>query len=155
MKLSTLGTGTAGAVALALGALVMAPSASAVGPTTATVQIQCRDWGTGQAKLEAQQDGSTAAITFSTPVVFATHYIPANTIDTTITLSNARGEDVTFKGKANPLWNLLGQAFDSGPVTGTVAPGDVLEFKSVTSTISTLTISCTAISPQTPGPFVF
>lgn len=52
-------------------------------------------------------------------------------------------------------WNKLGQPFDSGPVTGTVAPGDVLEVGSLPSTYGTLLVSCTATSPQNPGPFVF
>lgn len=155
MKLRTLGSGTVGAAALAMGALVVAPPASAVGPATATIQINCGDWGSGQARLDAQQNGSAATITFSTPVVWASHSIPANMMETTLTLSNARGGTVTFKGKANPAWTLLGQAFNSGPLTGTVAPGDVLEAKSLTSTVGTFRVDCTATSLQNPGPFVF
>lgn len=155
MKLSTFGTGMAGAAALAMGALVMAPSASAVAPTTATVQINCGDWGSGQATLDAQQNGTAAAITFSTSVVWATHSFPANSMQTTLTLSDAHGAEVTFTGQSNPAWTLLGQAYNSGPVTGTVTPGEALEVKSLTSTYGTFTMHCTATSPQNPGPFVF
>lgn len=155
MKLSTFGTGMAGAAALAMSALAMAPSASAVAPTTATVQVNCGDWGSGQARLDAQQNGSAAAITFSTPVVWATHSFPANSMRTTLTLSDAHGGEVTFTGQSNPAWTLLGQAYNSGPLTGTVTPGEALEVTSLTSTYGTFTMHCTATSLQNPGPFVF
>ncbi|MFI0898476.1 hypothetical protein [Streptomyces sp. NPDC020983] len=155
MKLSIFGTGTAGAAALAVGALVMAPSASAVAPTTATVQVNCGDWGSGQARLDARQDGTAAAVTFSTPVVWATHSFPADSMQTTLTLSDAHGAEVTFTGQSNPAWTLLGQAYNSGPLTGTVTPGEALEVKSLTSTYGTFTMHCTATSLQNPGPFVF
>jgi hypothetical protein len=155
MKISTLVSGTAGAAALAMGALAMAPPASAAAPTTATVQVDCGNWGTGQATLGAQQNGRTAAVTFTTPVVWATHSIPADSLRTTLTLSTANGEEVTLSGQSNPAWTLLGQPYASGPVTGTVPPGEPLQFASLTSTYGTLTVHCAAISEQSPGPFVF
>ncbi|GAB2587945.1 hypothetical protein GCM10027168_21000 [Streptomyces capparidis] len=155
MRISTLVSGTAGAAAVAMGALVMAPPASAVAPTTATVQVDCGGWGTGKATLQAQQNGGAATVTFSTPVVWAHHSIPADSLRTTLTLSDASGEEVTFSGKANPAWTLLGQPYDSGPLTGTVTPGEALRFTSITSTYGTFTVQCKAISPQSPGPFVF
>ncbi|MCO5969281.1 hypothetical protein [Actinoallomurus soli] len=156
MKLRTLVTGTAGTAALAMGALVTAPPALAVSPATATVQINCEGgWPSGQARLDVQQNGTTATITFTTSVVWTSHSIPANSMNTTLTMSNAHGGTVTFKGTSNPAWTLPWQPFNSGPLTGTVAPGDVLQAKSLTSTVGTLAINCTATSPQAPGPFVF
>jgi hypothetical protein len=157
MKIGTLVSGTAGAAVLAMGALAMAPAASAAAPTTATatVQVDCGGWGTGRATLAAQRDGSTATVTFTTPVVWATHSIPADSLRTTMTLSTAHGKEVTLNGQSNPAWTLLGRPYASGPVTGTVTPGEALSFKSLTSTYGTLTVHCTAVSAQSPGPFVF
>jgi hypothetical protein len=152
MKISTLVSGVA---AVAMGALAMAPTASAAAPTTATVQVDCGDWGTGKATLQAQHSGRAATVTFSTPVVWGTHYIPADSLQTTLTLSTASGKEVTFSGKSNPAWALIGQPYDSGPLTGTVTPGEALQFTSLTSTYGTLTVHCATISPQSPGPFVF
>jgi hypothetical protein len=152
MKFSTLAIGTAAMVA---GALVLAPTASAATPTTASVQVDCGAWGTGPATLRAGHNGSAATVTFATPVVWASHSIPANSLQTTATLTNASGEEVTFSGQSNPTWGQLGQPFYSGPLTGTVTPGDALQFTSITSTFGTLTVHCDATSPQSPAPFVF
>ncbi|MFJ9600835.1 hypothetical protein [Streptomyces althioticus] len=99
MKFSTLAIGTATMVA---GALVLAPTASAATPTTASVQVDCGAWGTGPATLRAGHNGSAATVTFATPVVWASHSIPANSLQTTATLTNASGEEVTFSGQSNP-----------------------------------------------------
>jgi hypothetical protein len=80
--------------------------------------------------------------------------MPADFMATTLTLTTADGEDVTFSGKSNPAMR-LGDGFDSGPLTGTVAPGEVLEAKSFTFTFLHFRVDCTVTSPQTPGPFVF
>ncbi|WP_051708006.1 MULTISPECIES: hypothetical protein [unclassified Streptomyces] len=141
--------------ALAMGALAMAPPASAAAPTTATVQVNCGDWGTGKATLGAQGTGGRATVTFTTPVVWASHSIPADSLRTTLTLSTANGKEVTLAGQSNPAWTLLGQPYASGPVTGTVTPGEPVQFKSLTSTYGTLTVHCVAVSAQSPGPFVF
>ncbi|MFE0363463.1 MULTISPECIES: hypothetical protein [Streptomyces] len=155
MKIGTLVSGVAGTAAVAVSALVMAPPASAAAPTTATVQVDCGDWGTGRATVTAEQREGAPAVTFSTPVVWAHHSIPADSISTTATLSAAHGRTATLTGKANPAWTLLGQPFDSGVLTGTVTPGEAYRFTSITSTFGSLTIHCTAVSAQTPGPFVF
>lgn len=155
MKISTFVSGTAGASALVMGALVVAPTASAATPTTATVQVDCGGWGTGKATLQAQLNGGAATVTFSTPVVWSSHSIPADSFRTTVTLSTASGKEVTFSGKSNPAWTLIGQPFDSGPVTGAVTPGEALQFTSITSTVGSFTVHCEATSPQSPGPFVF
>ncbi|MFJ6213771.1 hypothetical protein ACIQGZ_10640 [Streptomyces sp. NPDC092296] len=154
MKPSTLGTGTAGAAALAVGALLIAPTASAVTPTTATVQANCGDFGSGEIRLEATQNGTAATITFSTSVVWSPLAIPANSVTTSLTLSNANGADVTFTGKSNPALK-LGDGLNSGPLVGTVAPGDALKAKSVTITYLQFRAECTATSAQNPGPFTF
>ncbi|MER7052099.1 hypothetical protein [Streptomyces sp. NPDC000351] len=155
MKISTFVSGTAGAAAMAMGALAVAPPASATAPTTATVQVKCGYWGTGTATLQAQHNGRVATVSFSTPVVWASHSTPANSLQTTMTLSTASGKEVTLSGKANPAWTLIGQPYASGPVTGAVTPGEALQFTSITSTIGGVTVHCDAISPQSPGPFVF
>ncbi|WP_129843007.1 hypothetical protein [Streptomyces sp. RFCAC02] len=154
MKLRIPGTGTAGAVALAVGALVMAPAASAVDPTTADAPTTCSSQASGRATIEARQDGTSVTFNVSTPVVWASHYMPADFMETTLTLSTADGDEVTFRGKSNPPM-ILGDGFDSGPLTGTVAPGEVLEAESFTFEFLTFRVDCTITAPQTPGPFVF
>lgn len=154
MKLSILGIGTAGAAALAVGALVMAPSATAVDPTTATIQADCGSIGSGEVKLEATQDGTAATITLSSSAVKVPIAIGENTVETTLTLSNANGEDVTFSGNANPALE-AGDDVNSGPLDGTVASGDALEAKSATIKVLGLTVECTGTSAQEPGPFTF
>ncbi len=154
MKLRILGTGTAGAVALTMGALATAPVATAVDPTTATVRITCSSFASGQATLEARRDGAAVTITVFTPVVWVSHFMPADFMETTLKLSTEDGREVTFSGKSNPAMK-LGDSFNSGPLTGTVTPGDTLEAKSVTFRFLQFREDCTVTSPQTPGPFVF
>ncbi|WP_031512809.1 hypothetical protein [Streptomyces sp. NRRL F-5123] len=155
MKLKTLGTGTAAAAALAMSALVMAPPASAANPARPTVGVDCGPWGTGQATLGAQSSGTSAALFFTTAVVWTSHSFPANSMQSTITLTDAQGHDVTFTGKANSAWTLPWEPFVSGPMLGSVTPGETLEFKSLTSSFGTFSFTCTATSPQDPGPFTF
>ncbi|MGW7352112.1 hypothetical protein [Streptomyces sp. Z26] len=154
MKRNIIGIGTAGAAALALGAFVLAPSASAVDPTTATIQADCGSIGSGEVKLEATQDGTAATITLSSSAVKVPIAIPANSVETTLTLAKADGSEVTFSGNANPALN-SGDDVNSGPLAGTVAAGDSLEAKSATIKVLGLTVNCTGTSAQDPGPFTF
>lgn len=157
MRLSTLVKGTAGTAVVALGALAVAPQASAVTPTAASVEVDCGYfYGSGKATLEAEQNGDEATLRFTTPVAWAHHSFPENEIASTLTLTTASGEEVTLTGQSNPAWVRLGQPFDSGPLTGTVPVGEELEFTSITAVFSgTVVVNCTALAPQEPEPFVF
>ncbi|AXK32295.1 hypothetical protein DVA86_06145 [Streptomyces armeniacus] len=155
MKLSIIGIGTAGAAALAAGALIMAPTATAVDPTTATLTADCGSFGSGEVKLDATQDGTAATITLSSSAVKAPIAVAENSVETSLTLANANGgDDVTFSGNSNPAMS-AGDDVNSGPLDATVTAGDVLEAKSATIKVLGITVNCTATSAQNPGPFTF
>ncbi|MBL1067335.1 hypothetical protein [Streptomyces sp. 7-21] len=166
MSIQSVVRGTAAAAAVAVGALVMAPPAPAAAPATAsagapsesataTVEVYCGYfYGSGEATLAAERHGDEVTLTLTTPVLWATHAIPAGMVRTTVTLSSPDGEEVTFTGRANPDWTVLGQPFDSGPMTGTPPAGEELRFASLVSTAGTMRLECTPLSPQEP-PFVF
>jgi hypothetical protein len=139
--------------ALATGALALAPTATAVEPATATVSADCGIYGSGEATLEATQDGTSATITVSTSAVTAPVDVGAGEVDSTLTLTNG-SETTTFTGSDNPAMS-AGDPVTTGPLSGTVAAGDMLEAESLEATVLGLTITCTATSAQTPGPFEF
>ncbi|MGP3968107.1 hypothetical protein [Streptomyces sp. 6N223] len=155
MRRTKLGIGlVTTTAALAAGAFALAPAATAVEPTTATVSADCGIFGSGEATLEATQDGTSATITVSTSAVTAPISVDAGTVDSTLTLTNADGESVTFTGSDNPAM-AAGDPVTTGPLTGTVAAGDVLEADTLEAQVMGLDISCTATSAQDPGPFEF
>lgn len=150
-----LGIGTAmGATALATAALVMAPTATAVTPTTATLTADCGIYGKGLAKLEATQNGTAASITLSSSAVKSPIAIAANSLTSTLTLTKNTTGTTTFTGKSNPAIPAQGDV-TTGPLAGTVAAGDKLVAKSLKIQYSIITINCTAVTVQSPGPFVF
>lgn len=135
--------------------VALASTAAAVEPTTATISADCGSYGSGEATLEATQDGTSATITVSTDAVTAPVDVSASSVDSTLTLTNADGGTVTFSGSDNPAMS-TGDPVTTGPLTGTVAAGDVLEAESLEATVfGLITISCTATSPQNPGAFQF
>ncbi|WKX68876.1 hypothetical protein [Streptomyces sp. XD-27] len=154
MRRSKLGIVTATA-ALATGAIVLAPTASAVDPTTATVTADCGSYGSGTATLTATQDGTAATITLTSSAVKAPAAVPAGSVDSTLTLSKNGSGTTTFTGKDNPAME-TGDDVTTGPLKGTVAAGDILEAKSLKLTVfGVITVNCTATSAQSPGPFTF
>ncbi|MET7763611.1 hypothetical protein ABZS71_16905 [Streptomyces sp. NPDC005393] len=156
MRRIKLGIGTAlGAAALATGALTLAPTATAVTPTTATLTADCGTFGSGRATLVATQDGTSATITLSSSAIKAPIDIPAGSVNSTLTLSKNGSDTTTFTGSSNPAIP-SGSDVSTGPLTGTVAAGDVLEATSLKLVVfGLITVDCTATSAQSPGPFTF
>ncbi|GAB2875004.1 hypothetical protein [Streptomyces mayteni] len=156
MRRSKLGIGLVMSTAtLAAGAFALAPAAGAVEPTNATVSADCGSYGSGEARLVATQDGTSATITLSSSAVTAPIAIPAGSVDSTLTLTKNGGDTATFTGSDNPAM-AAGDDVTTGPLSGTVAAGDVLEAVSLEFTVfGFITVNCTATSPQSPGPFVF
>ncbi|MEU2113019.1 hypothetical protein [Streptomyces sp. NPDC019507] len=154
MKHRTLGTGMALLTATAVGALALAPAATAVEPTTATLSFDCGSFGSGEASLTATQDGTAATITLSTSAITSPFPLSANSVRSTLTLTKNGSGTTTFSGSANPAIP-AGGAVSTGPLTGTVAAGDSLEATSLTVVVFGITATCNATSPQNPGPFVF
>ncbi|NUK03089.1 hypothetical protein HRW23_13180 [Streptomyces lunaelactis] len=140
--------------ALATGTLAMAPVATAVEPTTATLSFDCGSFGSGEASLTATQDGTAATITVSTSAITAPIPISANSVKSTLTLTKNGTDTATFTGNSNPAIP-AGSAVSTGLLNGTVAAGDSLEAKSLTVVVFGITATCNATSAQTPGPFVF
>lgn len=147
---TALGVGAAVAGAL----LLAAPSALAVEPQTATLGFDCGTWGSGEATLEATQDGTAATITITTEAITAPIDIGENSASSTLTLTKNGSETVEFSGSSNPAIP-AGSPADTGPLAGTVASGDSLEATSLTVSVLGITATCEATTPQDPGPFVF
>ncbi|WFB10916.1 carbohydrate-binding domain-containing protein [Streptomyces sp. LX-29] len=146
---------TSCAAALAVGALALAPTAAAVDPTTATLTAECGSYGAGAATLTATQNGTSATINLSSSAVKAPLDIPAGAVKSTLTLTKNGSGTTTFTGNANPAIK-TGDDVSTGPLNGTVAPGDRLEAKSLKLVVfGLITVNCTATSAQSPGPFVF
>ncbi|MFB7915376.1 hypothetical protein [Streptomyces sp. NPDC056061] len=139
---------------LAAGALALAPTAGAVNPTTATISFDCGLYGSGSATLTATQSGTSATINLSTSAITAPINVGANSVKSTLTLTNKGSGSVAFTGNANPAIP-AGSPVSTGPLTGTVASGDSLEAKSLKVVVMGITATCNAKSAQTPGPFVF
>ncbi|MFD7440783.1 hypothetical protein [Streptomyces sp. NPDC059909] len=154
MKHGTLRTATVLLGTLTAGALVMAPAAQAVEPTTATLSFDCGSYGSGEATLTATQDGTAATINVSTSAITAPIPISANSVRSTLTLTKNGSGTATFTGNANPAIP-AGGAVSTGPLNGTVTAGDSLEATTLTVVVFGITATCTATSPQNPGPFVF
>lgn len=150
-----LGAGSALGVGLvALGAMVMAPAATAVTPETATISFDCGSYGSGTATLKATQDGTAATISVSTSAITAPIDIAANSVDSTLTLTKNGSDTATFTGSSNPAIPAGGEV-STGPLDGTVAIGDSLEGKSLQVVVLGISVTCNATSAQAPGPFVF
>ncbi|ATL81690.1 hypothetical protein GCM10009548_52440 [Streptomyces malaysiensis subsp. malaysiensis] len=140
---------------MAAGALALAPTASAVDPTTATLTAECGTYGSGLATLTATQSGTSATITLSSGAIKAPIDVPAGSVNSTLTLSKNGSGTATFTGNANPAIP-TGSDVTTGPLKGTVAAGDILEAKSLKLVIfGLITVNCTATSAQSPGPFTF
>lgn len=156
MRRMKLGIGTAlGAAGMAMGALALAPTATAVTPTTATLTAECGTYGSGLATLKATQSGTSATITLSSAAIKAPIDVPANSVNSTLTLSKNGSGTTTFTGSSNPAIP-TGSDVTTGPLKGTVATGDVLTAKSLKLVIfGLITVNCTATSAQSPGPFTF
>ncbi|MET9857876.1 hypothetical protein ABZY93_00905 [Streptomyces smyrnaeus] len=155
MRHGRLAAGTAlGVGAAVAGTLALAPGAYAVEPQTATISFDCGTWGSGEATLQATQDGTAAAVTVTTDAITSPIDLAAGSVSSTLTLSKNETGTTQFTGSANPALP-AGSPISSGPLNGTVAPGDVLEAQSLTVTVLGFTVTCNATSPQAPGPFVF
>ncbi|MEV1064050.1 hypothetical protein [Streptomyces sp. NPDC050263] len=157
MRGKRIGSGAALlAGALAVTGLALAPSAVAVAPTTATVTASCGLFGGGAATLTATQSGTSATITFTSTAVTAPIQINANSIASTLTMANSTGPVRVFTGSVNPLMP-VGSPITVGPLNGTVASGDSLNFLggSLKMVVFGITVTCTTSSTQLPGPFVF
>ncbi|MEV2212512.1 hypothetical protein AB0H86_13830 [Streptomyces sp. NPDC050997] len=142
--------------ALAVTGLAFAPTAAAVTPTTATINASCGLFGGGAATLTATQSGTSATITLSSTAIKTPIAIAADTITSTLTMVKASGGTTVFSGKKNPAM-AANSAVTVGPLSGTVASGDSLEFYggSLLMTIFGIPVTCTASAKQAPGPFVF
>ncbi|MFF3957103.1 hypothetical protein ACFYY1_28360 [Streptomyces sp. NPDC001890] len=140
--------------ALAAGTLALAPTAEAVTPTTATINFDCGVYGSGSATLTATQSGTTATINLSTSAITAPISVGANSVKSTLTLTNKGTGTVTFTGNSNPAIP-AGSPVSTGPLKGTVAAGDSLAAKSLKVVVFGITATCNATSAQSPGPFVF
>ncbi|MDX2676876.1 hypothetical protein [Streptomyces soliscabiei] len=141
---------------LAVTGLALAPSAAAVTPTTATVTAGCGLFGGGAATLTATQTGTAATIKLTSTAITAPIAINANTIASTLTMANSTGAARVFAGTVNPPM-AVGDPITVGPLNGTVASGDKLDFYkgSLKMVIFGITVTCTTSAAQSPGPFVF
>ncbi|MFG3116403.1 hypothetical protein ACGF4C_18565 [Streptomyces sp. NPDC048197] len=132
----------------------MAPASAAVTPGTATLAFDCGSYGSGTATLTATQDGTVATISVSTSAISSPINIGANSVRSTLTLTKNGSGTTEFTGNANPAIP-AGGPVSTGPLKGTVAPGDSLEAASLKVVVLGITATCKATSPQSPGPFVF
>ncbi|MDJ1137986.1 hypothetical protein [Streptomyces iconiensis] len=146
---TTLGVGIAVA-----GTLALAPSAYAVEPQTATISFDCGTWGSGEATLDATQNGTAATITVTTGAITSPIDLAAGSVSSKLTLSKNGTGSTAFTGNASPALP-AGSPVSSGPLNGTVASGDSLEATSLQVTVLGITVTCNATSQQAPGPFVF
>ncbi|MFH0175805.1 hypothetical protein ACIA6D_27920 [Streptomyces cacaoi] len=157
MRGKRIGSGAAMLVgALAVTGLALAPSAVAVTPLTATVTANCGLFGGGAATLTATQTGTAATLELSSTAITAPIPIGANSISSTLTMANSTGAARVFSGAVNPAM-ATGDPIKVGPLNGTVASGDSLNFYggSLKMVVFGITVTCTANAAQAPGPFVF
>lgn len=154
MKHGKLGIGALLGGVVAAGALVMAPTAGAVTPDTATLSFDCGAFGSGTATLTATQDGTAATISVSTSAITSPINLSANSVRSTLALTKNGSDTATFTGRSNPAIP-AGSPVTTGPLNGTVAAGDSLEGKSLTVVVFGISVTCNATSAQLPGPFVF
>ncbi|KUO13993.1 hypothetical protein [Streptomyces sp. DSM 15324] len=141
--------------ALAVTGLALAPSAAAVTPDTATITASCGIFGGGAATLTATQSGTSATLTLTSSITTPLS-LGANSINSTLTMANSTGPARVFSGSVNPAM-AAGSTITVGPLPGTVASGDSLDFKggSLKMVIFGITVTCTTSAAQAPGPFVF
>ncbi|MGW2823714.1 hypothetical protein ACWC24_22375 [Streptomyces sp. NPDC001443] len=143
---------------LAATALAFAPSAAAaVTPGSATITASCGLFGGGAATLTATQvSGTSATVTLSSTGITTPLALSANSINSTLTMTNSTGANRVFSGTVNPAM-AAGGAVTVGPLPGTVAVGDSLDFYkgSLKMVIFGITVTCTSSAAQSPGPFVF
>ncbi|MFJ9742571.1 hypothetical protein [Streptomyces sp. NPDC101166] len=157
MRGKRIGSGAALlAGALAVTGLAFAPTALAVTPTTASVTANCGLFGGGAATLTATQSGTAATLTLKSTAITAPIPIGANSINSTLTMANSTGPARVFTGAVNPAMP-TGAPIEVGPLSGTVASGDSLDFYrgSLKMVVFGITVTCTGAGPQSPGPFVF
>lgn len=157
MRGKRIGTGAAVAVGvLAAAGLAFAPAAAAVSPGTATFTASCGIFGGGAATLTATQSGTTGTLTLSSTAVTTPLALSANSIASTLTMANSTGSNRVFTGTVNPAL-AAGDPVTVGPLTGTVASGDSLDFYggSLSMVIFGVTVTCTTSAAQSPGPFVY
>lgn len=136
------------------GALVLAPAASAVTPDSATLSFDCGSFGSGSATIDASQSGTTATFDLSTSAITSPINVGANSVSSSLTMANSAGDARTFTGNSNPAIT-AGQPISTGPLTGTVAAGDSLSGQSLNVVVFGISVTCTATSAQSPGPFQF
>ncbi|MGW3159732.1 hypothetical protein [Streptomyces sp. NPDC001089] len=143
---------------LAATALALAPAANAaVTPSSATITATCGIFGGGTATLTATQvSGTSATVTLSSTAITTPLALSANSINSTLTMANSTGANRVFSGTVNPAIP-AGGAVSVGPLPGTVAVGDSLDFYkgSLKMVIFGITVTCTSTAAQAPGPFVF
>ncbi|NBM19364.1 hypothetical protein [Streptomyces sp. GC420] len=151
-RLGILAAASAGA--LAVTTLALAPAAQAVEPTAASIGFDCGTWGSGTADLTATQNGTAATITLTTDAITAPIALSAGSVRSTLTLTRNGSGTTTFTGRSNPAM-AAGDPVSSGPLSGTVAAGDSLEATSLTVVVFGISVTCSATTPQNPGPFVF
>lgn len=155
MHFGKIGFGTALVAGMAVtGALVLAPAADAVTPASATLSFNCGAFGSGSATITASQSGSTATFTVTTSAITSPINIGANSVTSTLTMANHGTGTKTFTGSSNPAIT-AGQPISTGPLTGPVAAGDSLAGKSMKVVVFGISVTCTATSAQSPGPFLF
>lgn len=155
MHFGKIGFSTALVAGMAVtGALVLAPAADAVTPASATLSFACGLFGSGTATINAGQNGSTATFTLTTSAITSPINIAADSVDSTLTMTNHGSGTETFTGSSNPAIT-AGKPISTGPLTGTVAAGDSLEGQSLNIVVFGISVTCTATSAQSPGPFLF
>ncbi|MDR6973790.1 hypothetical protein J2X68_000459 [Streptomyces sp. 3330] len=157
MRGKRIGSGAAMlAGALAVTGLALAPSAAAVTPLTANVTASCGLFGGGAATLTATQTGTAATLKLTSTAITTPIAIGANSISSTLTMANSTGSARVFSGTVNPAMP-AGSTITVGPLNGTVASGDSLDFYggSLKMVVFGITVTCTTSAAQTPGPFVF
>ncbi|MCX5370012.1 hypothetical protein OG613_16440 [Streptomyces sp. NBC_00015] len=157
MRGKRIGSGAAMLVgALAVTGLALAPSAAAVTPLTANVTASCGLFGGGAATLTATQTGTAATLKLTSTAITTPIAIGANSISSTLTMANSTGSARVFSGTVNPAMP-AGSTITVGPLNGTVASGDSLNFYggSLKMVVFGITVTCTTSAAQTPGPFVF
>ncbi|MFD7435744.1 hypothetical protein [Streptomyces sp. NPDC059861] len=142
--------------AFAVTGVLLAPTALAVTPESATLTADCGSFGGGEGTLTATQDGTAATMTLTSTAITAPIGLGADSIASTLTLVKGAGGTTAFTGTKNPAM-AAGDPVTVGPLSGTVASGDSLEAfgGSLKMTVFGITITCTATGPQSPGPFVF
>ncbi|MFD9795165.1 hypothetical protein ACFWXK_29915 [Streptomyces sp. NPDC059070] len=141
---------------LATGALVLAPTAEAVSPGSATEVYNCGFYGGGEATLTVAQNGTAATVTLTSSEITTPIGVGADTITTTLTMAKSGGGTLVFSGKRNPAM-AAGSGVTVGPLSGTVSPGLTANAHpgSVKMLVFGVTVTCTSTAAQAPGPFVF